>query len=186
MKKRTLRSFVLGLSAVASVLPAVGCSHTQVGTGVGAVGGALVGSAVAGRGKGAQGALIGAGAGALAGGLLGASEDRAERRAVEAHQARMVTVNDVISLTQAGTPADVIVNQIRTTGSVYTLTAHDLVTLQNSGVAPAVVREMQDSGRRRVMPTRTVVVHEPPPVVYVQPAPPPPPPGFGVGVMIRR
>ncbi|NBO93355.1 MAG: hypothetical protein EBV06_13745 [Planctomycetia bacterium] len=93
----------------------------------------------------------------------------------------MLSVNEVISLTQSGTSPDVIINQIRTTNSVYTLTAHDLMTLQNSGVSAAVIREMQDSGRRRAMP---VVIQEPPPVVYVQPAPPPP--AFGVGVMIRR
>jgi hypothetical protein len=187
MKSRKLRSIVLGLSAVVSVLPTVGCSHTGVGAGVGAVGGALVGSAVAGRGKGAQGALIGAGAGALAGGLLGAAEDKREARAVAAAQARMISVNDVITMTQGGSPPDQIIAQIRTTGSVFTLTPHDITTLNNSGVHPTVVREMQYSGTRRVVPVgHPVVVHEPPPVVYVAPAPPPPPPHFGVGVMIGR
>jgi hypothetical protein len=61
------------------------------------------------------------------------------------------------------------------------------VTLQNSGVNAAVIREMQYAGTRRVVPVGApVMVAEPAPVVYVAPAPPPPPPSFGVGVMIRR
>jgi hypothetical protein len=183
MKNRKWRSLVLALGAAASALPGLGCSNTGVGAGVGAVGGALVGSALAGRGKGAQGALIGAGVGALAGGALGAAEDKSQRQAAAAQQARMLTVNDVIALTGSGTPANTIIDQIRTTGSVYTLTAHDLRTLQDSGVSPAVITEMQYSGRRAMPVGRTVIVQEPPPVVFVQPAPPPP---IGFGVMIRR
>jgi uncharacterized protein YcfJ len=175
---------VLGTIACVSVLP-IGCTHTQAGAGTGALVGGIAGAALSGRGKGLQGAAIGAGAGALVGTAIGASEERAERRAAEAYAARALSIPDVISLTQSGTPPNIIINQIRTTGSVYTLTAHDLQVLQQSGVDPTVIQEMQQAGRRVVMPRAPVVIHEPPPVVYVRPAPPPPP-VYGVGVMIRR
>ena len=84
MKNRKLRSLVLGLGAVVSALPGLGCSHTGVGAGVGAVGGAEVGSALAGRGKGAQGALIGAGAGLASegGAICIQTMDENERNAI--------------------------------------------------------------------------------------------------------
>jgi hypothetical protein len=181
--KRTWRIAVLVSAACVGLIP-IGCTHTQAGAGAGALIGGVAGAALAGRGKGLQGAAIGAGAGALVGTAVGASEDRAVRREAEARAARALSLQDVISLSQSGTPPNLIINQIRTTGSVYTLTAHDLQVLQQSGVAPTVIQEMQEAGRRRVVVPAPVVVHEPGPVMIMRPAPPPP--VVGVGVMIGR
>lgn len=181
---RTWR-MALMVSAACAGLMQVGCTHTQAGAGTGALIGGIAGAALAGRGKGLQGAAIGAGAGALVGTAIGASEERAARREAEAYAARALSIQDVIDLTASGTPPNIIINQIRTTGSVYTLTAHDLKVLQQSGVAPSVIQEMQEAGRRRVVVPAPVVIHEPAPVMIMRPAPPPPP-IVGVGVAIRR
>jgi len=181
--KRMWHVAILLIAAAGGLAP-IGCTHTQAGAGTGALIGGIAGAALAGRGKGLQGAAIGAGAGALVGTAIGASEEQAARREAEAYAARALSIQDVIDLTASGTPPNIIINQIRTTGSVYTLTAHDLKVLQQSGVAPSVIQEMQEAGRRRVLVPAPVVVHEPPPVMIVRPAPPPP--VVGVGVSIRR
>jgi hypothetical protein len=140
------------------------------------------------------GAAIGAGLGAAAGGLTGAAIDNSERKA-EARAAAAaaaaappvppLSLKDVVDLTASGASDTVIVNQIRVTGSIYYLSAQDILYLQNSGVREPVISEMQATAYR--VPRR---IYSPAPVVqpvYVYPPPPPPPPiGLGVGFTFRR
>ena len=122
----------------------------------------------------------------MAGGLIGHSEDqqiKKQQDAVAAAQAaqaaKQLSVQDVMMLAQQHTPDETIVNQIRSTGSWYTLTAKDLVDLQASGVSQYVITVMQAADA-----PPTVVVGRPvrPRYVYVEQPPPPPPSGVIVTV----
>jgi hypothetical protein len=103
-------------------------------------------------------------------------------------------MTDVAQLAQQRVSDQVIINQIRTTGSVYHLSATDIVWLRDNGVSDAVIAEMQATGSRR--PGRRVVVGPPPPTVIYeeQPVvvvpryygPPRPAPFFGVGLNYTR
>jgi hypothetical protein len=155
------------------------------GGAVGAGTGALVGSAV---GRPGVGALIGTGVGAVTGGLIGNgiehSEKREEARAVAAAQARALGLTDVVNLVQQHVGDEVIINQIRTSGTVYNLSANEIVWLRSNGVSEPVIMEMQATATRypRVYSPRP---YYPGTVYVVDPGPPPPPPvsvGVGVGV----
>jgi hypothetical protein len=190
----------LTVSTALAVLPfSVGCSsmsHTGEGAlaggGIGAVTGAIVDRATG--GKGGTGAIVGGIAGAALGGAIGNEQDQKEKAAAQARAYAAahppVTVDDVIRLSQDRTPEGVIINQIRSTNSVYQLTTEDVERLNANGVSQAVIIEMQN--RRGDCPPRTryiAVPAGPPPVIYAAPAPviyaPPPPPAVGVGVIFR-
>jgi hypothetical protein len=101
-------------------------------------------------------------------------------------------MTDIMQMAREGQSDDVIINQIRTTGSSYILSAEDLRMLRENNVSDRVIMEMQN--RRADAHPRMRLVHVPPPAPMVLvPAPPPPvvfvpaapPPAFGVGVHIR-
>jgi hypothetical protein len=156
------------------------------GGALGAAAGGLIGGQ---RGKALPGAAIGGVLGAVAGGLTGSAIDKSERKQEQKLAAATapppLQLQDIVQLTASGSSDDVIISQIRATGSVYNLTAQDIIWLQNNGVREPVIREMQATAYRPMRRVYTAVPVQP---VYVVPAPPPPPPvGFGVGVTyIRR
>lgn len=163
-----------------AVLPAMlmlcGCaSMTPTDRGVlggGAIGagtGAIVGNALGNTGA---GAAIGAVVGAVSGGLIGNEVEKSEQRQVAAVQAQtQLGIADVIQMAQSHISDPVIIQQIRTSGSVYHLSGPDVLTLKQNGVSDVVVQEMMATAAR---PQR--VVYEP---VYVAPAAPPVALGFG-------
>ena len=172
-----------------AVLPALllcGCSslnHTEngalAGGGVGALTGALIGGAT---GHAGAGAAIGAGVGALAGGAIGHDMDKQDQRAAAAYRAHMLGVTDVASMSQQHVNDAVIINQIRSTGSVFHLSSSDIVWLKQQGVSDTVITEMQVSANRYPARyyTATPVYSDP---VYVYD---PPPVAVGVGVGFGR
>ncbi|MCI0704893.1 MAG: DUF1269 domain-containing protein [Planctomycetia bacterium] len=156
----------------------------------GAIGGGVVGTAAgtaigAATGDPLLGAGIGAATGTLGGALLGKSIDRDERREREINQAaavaaaqaqqRRMGIADVMDMAQKGHDDQVIINQIRSTGSTFQLNGSDLDMLKNSGVSARVIAEMQAA--RPVAAPGRVVVREQPTVIYgappyyVRPAP---------------
>jgi hypothetical protein len=167
-----------------------GCAdmnHTEsgalTGAGLGALGGAIIGSAVRRPGV---GAAIGAAAGGVTGAAIGNAEDKREERqqaqAVAAAQARALGVTDVAQMARQNVPDDIIINQIRTSPSVFQLTATDIQWLRENRVSDAVIREMQLTAMRA--PRRVYVegaVYQP--VVVVDE---PPPVAVGVGFYRRR
>lgn len=193
------RLCIVAMSVVALLPSCETLSHTERGAlggaGIGAVAGALAGSAV---GRPGAGAALGAGVGGVSGGLIGNSLDRSEERQA-ARQAQATAprgplgLTDVASMAAAHVSDDIIVSQIRSTGSVYELSASDIVWLKNNGVSDRVVAEMQQTRahpRRNyaVAPVYPVPVYHP---VYVaEPCYPPPPPpvgvSFGIGYVGRR
>lgn len=175
--------------AGALVLLACGCasmSNTERGIGagglIGAGTGALIGNATGHTGA---GALLGAGIGALSGGLVGNAIDDSEKK-TEAQIAAATSpgargplgVTDVVQMAQAHISDNVIISQVRSTGSVFHLSANDTIWLKQQGVSDGVIQEMLATGHR---PPRRV--YTPAPVytpVYVY-EPPPPPVAVGVG-----
>ena len=168
------------------------------GGGIGAGAGALIDRATG--GKGGAGAVVGGITGAVLGGAIGNDMDQREKATLqaradeaEAHAAagaRQLGMADVMQMAREGQSDEVIINQIRTTGSTYTLSAEDLRMLRSNNVSDRVIIEMQNCRPDR-HPRPRYIVAPPPPVVYAPPPPvyvvgPPPPPVFGVGVRIRH
>jgi Glycine zipper len=198
----------LTVAAILATSPFVtGCASTSktaqgagIGGAIGAGTGALIGKAT--NGKAGQGALVGGLIGAGVGGLIGNEHDQRDKAAMEARvqqaeaqahaEATQMGIADVIQWAKEGRSDDLIINQIRTTGSTYQLSSEDVRLLSSNGVSERVVIEMQNRRpelypRRRLVPVAPVpVIYGPPPPVYVMPVPPPPPPGFGVGVHFRN
>jgi hypothetical protein len=193
--ERRLRAGIL-LTAMAVVAGQTGCStmnNTEKGLGLGGLVGAGLGTAVgAAAGDPGTGALVGGLVGAGTGGIIGNAADREDRRrdvqqavAVANAQAaqQRLGITDVVHMVQGGHDEQVIINQIRSSGSTFQLSPGDLDFLKANGVPPRVIVEMQNA---RAMPGEPVVVREPA-VIYRDPGPvilvgprwrPPPPPGF--------
>jgi len=170
-----------------------GCSsmsNTDKGVAAGGLIGAGTGAAIGSVTKNTGvGAVIGAATGALAGGLIGSGVDKAEAKADAAHaeavaaqeqaEARRLSVQDVAQLAQQHISDDVIISQIRTTGSVYHLQPQEIQWLKGCGVSDRVIIEMQTTASRpaRRVYTQAPVYSQPTvvqPVYVVEPAPPPP------------
>jgi hypothetical protein len=163
-----------------------GCStmsNTEKGAGagglIGAGTGAVIGSAT---GHAGAGALIGGAVGALSGGLIGHGVDESERK-TEAQIAAATNpprgplgITDVVQMAQSHVTDDVIISQIRSTGSVFRLSANDTIWLKQNGVSDVVVKEMLATAGR--VPRR---YYSAAPVYVVEPEPPPVSVGFGFG-----
>lgn len=168
---------------------ATGCSSMS-NTDKGAIGGGLIGAGTGAAighalGNTGAGAVIGTGVGMIGGALTGNAIDKAEHKAEVAQAqadaavaARQVGMTDVVSMAQQHISDPVIIQQIRSSGSVFHLSANDIGYLKANGVSDRVVMEMQATATRPVV---RPVYGRP---VYVYEPPPPPPPvrvGFGVG-----
>ena len=162
-------------------------SNTDAGILGGAGLGAVLGTILGGRHPG-TGAAVGAVAGGIAGGGAGALADRAEARAearadartqaaiAAANQRPPLSLEEIQQMSAKGIGDDVIIGQIRTSGSVYNLTADQITWLHDYGVHDCVIREMQATAWRtpRRVYTAAPVIQ---PVYVVEPVPPPI--GFG-------
>lgn len=164
----------LSLSLMLAMVASTGCQSPYrsdqgalFGGLLGAGTGAVVGAA---SGHPGAGAAIGAGVGALSGAAIGNAidESEAKNRAMIAQQfgrqvaAGAVSTNDVIAMTKAGVNEELIMNHVRANGMVAPLQTGDLIQLQQQGVSPQVIAQMQASPPRPMQP-----------VVVQQPAPPP-------------
>jgi len=201
MKRQT---YALVPAILAGALLSGGCESMSgtakgglIGGGAGAGLGALAGSASGNAGK---GALIGGLAGTVIGGIVGNDVDseekkRTERRlAVAESRPAMIQSNsarlgvfDVIQLSKEGMNEDVIINQIRSTGSTFQLSTEDVRALSANNVSPRVIVEMQNRQpvARVVHQQPQVIYHHRPQPVYVVDPYGPPPPVIGAGFYTR-
>ena len=76
-------------------------------------------------------------------------------------------LQEVVKLSQAKMPDDVIKNYIGSTGKSYRLSADDIIYLNSQGVSPGVIGALQTASSANTPP---------PPVASPATAPPPPPP----------
>jgi outer membrane lipoprotein SlyB len=193
-----MKLHVLTLVLATSSVVLTGCvnpngtpDNTGGGALIGAGSGALIGAA---NGRGGGGALIGAAIGAIAGGLIGHSIDQdqqerlreqAPQTYVRVDQGQPLGVADVKALAKAGISDDIIINQIRSSRTVYHLSTVDIIDLRDSGVSDKVVNFMINTpsvigGTSEVAPvpdtSAMVVTQSPPPapvdtVVVAAPGP---------------
>jgi uncharacterized protein YcfJ len=191
MTTRILRSLLL-LPALAVFTGCSTMSSTDKGVlGGGAIGagtGALIGSAT---GHAGAGAAIGAAVGGVTGGLVGNEIDENKKKTdaaiatVQAQQAQQAAgrgplrLEEIAQMAQQGISDNLIINQIRSTRSIYNLTPNDIAYLKSQNVSDAVVTEMQATASRVVPVDNRVYgrAYYGPDVVYVNPPPPP----VGVG-----
>jgi Glycine zipper len=176
---------LFGSALLSITLLSSGCdsmSHTDqgllTGAGIGAVFGTMLGLVTR---HPVEGAALGAVAGGAVGGVVGNAEDHAEHRAAVQQavaqaaadqQRRWPTLYDIAKMTAEGTPETVIINQIRTTGAIYQLSAEDLNYLQQNHVSVAIITEMQATATRAPTVVQPGVVVQPAPAV-IYGAPPP-------------
>lgn len=166
------------LLVLISLAPAaVGCrsmSRTQEGALVGGTAGATIGAVVGGQeGRPGTGAAIGGLIGTTVGALAGDAADRDERRIKQAQWEASqpvvgpMSLEEIVRLTERGVEDQIIINQIRTSGTRYHLTSENILWLQDNRVSSAVIREMQATARYR---PRTIYmerdIYGAPPVVY--------------------
>ncbi|HEY7424309.1 MAG TPA: hypothetical protein VH682_08790 [Gemmataceae bacterium] len=165
----------------------VGC---ETGAGTGAAAGGLLGAGIGGLvghcpGAALAGGALGAGAGLVGGGIADAvHEKKAQKAAVTQAAVRAPSLEEIVRMTQSAVPPQQIIDQIRTSGFPYQLTSDQVIWLNQQGVNPAVITELQASANR---PPPGRVVYRAAPVVqpvYVY-GPPPPPVAVGVGVGLR-
>jgi Glycine zipper len=171
---------LLMLPALLPLFPVIGCassSNTDRGLVNGGVLGALVGAIAAGPRHALGGALVGGAIGATAGGLTGAAIDNSERKtATRVAAQRALALQDIVALTASGSSDDVIISQIRNSGSGYALRTEDVLYLKNSGVREPVILYMQATGGRPV-----AIYAQPQPVYVIEQ----PRPSIGVGIGFR-
>lgn len=173
------------VAGLLTILSASSGCETAAGTGAAAGGllGAGVG-ALAGRCPGAAlaGAAIGAGGGALAGAGVDIARDRKAQKAAQAASAQAVarapTLENIVSMTQNAVPPQQIVEQIRTSGVIYRLTADQIIYLNRNGVDTRVINALQDTA---LSPASVRTVYTAAPDVMVQPVYVAPAPVVGVG-----
>lgn len=123
----------------------------QSKTATGAVAGGAIGTGAGAIIGGGQGALIGAAVGTTTGALVGYSLDSAERDRVEQSNPKTLkhldngdrlSVQDIITLHQAGLSDKKIKDLIKQTQSTYTLNTRDIHKLENAGVSSDVINYM--------------------------------------------
>ena len=170
------------MASLLTTLATTGGCETAAGTGAAA--GGLLGAGIGGLashcpGGALLGAAIGAGAGTLTGAAVDIHRDKKAQRAAQAAAAdtaaRALSRDDIVNMTQNAVPPQQIIEQIRTSGVVYRLSAEDIIWLNRQGVDTRVINALQDSAYRPA-PVRTVysaspVIVEQPVVEYVTPAP---------------
>jgi hypothetical protein len=107
---------------------------------------------------------------------------RAEAQAVQSHMG----MTDVVELCRSGVAPQVVINQIRSTGSRFELSTSDIQYLTTNNVPQDVIAAMQQTQNQPAKviyrtPPRTVVYETGPYApVYVAPAPVYVRPSFGV------
>jgi outer membrane lipoprotein SlyB len=184
-----LHALTFALAASAVVL--AGCvnpdgtsDNTAGGALTGGAIGAITGAAIGGPRNGGAGALIGAAAGVIAGGLIGHSIDQdqqmrlreeAPQTYVRVDQGQPLSVADVKALAKAGISEDVIINQIKSSHTVFHLSVADIIDLRDAGVSDKVVNFMINTpsavgASTEVTWPATVVVSQPPPPPPVETA----------------
>jgi outer membrane lipoprotein SlyB len=175
---------ILNLIVAVAAIGLAGCQNpdgTQNNTGSGALMGgamgAVTGAAIGGSQHGGEDALMGAAAGALAGGLIGNSMDQQQRARLREQspqtyarvdQGQPLSVADVKALAIAGISEEVIINQIKSSRTIYRLSTTDIIDLRDAGVTDKVVNYMINtpSTAGAAAPASTMIVRQ---------APPPPP-----------
>ncbi|MBX3417703.1 MAG: hypothetical protein KF851_08880 [Pirellulaceae bacterium] len=200
MKRVVMLAVCLGFCTLANA--GFAQNHTRDGTIGGGAAGAVIGGIVGKQsGKTTEGALIGGVVGAITGNIAGSSKDQQiareryyqnqlvqQQQRINQLSSRVVTTDDVISMTRNGLSDNVIINYIQTNGVNRQLSVSEIISLHQMGVSENVISAMQRApvgNPAMSQPTpvhvqsapSTVIVREhypayAPPVIYHTPPPP--------------
>ncbi|MDP8264773.1 MAG: glycine zipper domain-containing protein [Candidatus Aceula lacicola] len=134
---------------VISLLVAVGClgcesmgANTKKGAGIGGLLGAVAGGVIGHQGgHGVEGALIGGAVGAIGGGTIGSGIDdqQAAEQPAASLESEHIPIMKIVEMTGQGVPAEVIIDQLKSSGSFYELDADTIKYLEDKGVDPKVI-----------------------------------------------
>jgi uncharacterized protein YcfJ len=143
---------------IAIVSISLGCAENQTRIGEGAGIGGVLGAAAGGiighqTHSTAAGMLIGGAVGAAGGAAVGAQIPKQQQTTTTTTYAgpstasaiNQVTMQQIVDWTRQGLPSDVIISRIKTTNSMYALTADDVAYLRKQGVSERVVETMQSA-----------------------------------------
>ncbi len=142
----------IGFCAIALLLASC---ESKAGTGALAGGGlgALSGGLIT---HSATGAVVGGAIGAAAGGLIGYALDEQDRKTMQQNSPNtlqkidnkeQLDIQDVENMSKNGLSDDVIINQIKSTESVFHLTTDQIIELKNAGVSQKVIDYMIQTGQ---------------------------------------
>lgn len=136
------------LGLITALIMVCGCASSGPKQRTGAVCGGLLGAAAGGiighqSGRGLEGAAIGGALGAVGGAMVGSDMDK-QATAVNPDHISIIQVADMAG---RGIPDEVIISEIRRTGSVYQLSSEVITYLKQHGVSDAVINYMMSSGR---------------------------------------
>lgn len=158
---------LLGFSCAGCRSPYYADQAAGLGAVAGGITGALVGEH---NGSALAGAAIGTAVGALSGAAIGDvidSEVARNNALIEARLGRQLsgatTTGDVVAMTQAGVPEDVILAHLRANGTTGPIGVDEIISLNQQGVSANVIKAMQSPPRPQVQPatvTTPVVVEE--------------------------
>jgi hypothetical protein len=117
--------------------------------------------------------MIGSAVGALSGAATGSALDDIEARNQAMIQQQLgrplvgaATLEDTVSLSQAGLSDEVVIQHLRAQGFSGTLTSHDLIALKQQGVSERVISVLQELSRSgRPVVQASAVGPVPPPVI---------------------
>ncbi|MCB9747495.1 MAG: glycine zipper 2TM domain-containing protein [Candidatus Omnitrophica bacterium] len=116
--------------------------NTKKGAGIGALTGAALGGIIGHQdGHGWEGALIGGAAGAVGGGLIGRQMEK--KQMVE--NPSYIPLTKIAELAKSGVPSDVIIDEIKQSRSVYSLTAEMIEYLKENDVQDKVIDYMLET-----------------------------------------
>ena len=177
-----MKKHLLLLTLASSAVFLSGCenpdgsvNNTGSGALIGGAIGAITGAAIGGSHHGGQDALIGGAIGAVAGGLFGNSADQEQRERLRAQSPRTYSrveqgqplgLADVKALSRAGISEDVIISQIKNSGTVFRLTAPEIIELRDAGVTDKVINYLINTPSTAPLsapPTTDVIQYAPPP-----------------------
>ena len=158
MRKSTAALTLLSLSSLALLSGCHSHNYTQRGAATGGLGGAGLGAVIGeiASDEPLAGAAIGSAVGALSGAAVGSGLDKIDARSryrtesLAANQAVYqqpigTSMNEIISMSNAGLSDQIISRHIRTQGFGQSLDAGDLIALRQQGVSDAVIADLQDS-----------------------------------------
>ncbi len=183
--RNLIATAIIGLSITGCVTPQGRPDNTATGALTGAAVGAVIGSTA--RNPGA-GAAVGAAVGALAGGAIGHGVDqqqeaqeaqyRAQAQQQEMEDTQPLTIDDIISMSQARIGDDLIISQIRNSRTVYHLKTSDILDLKRTGVSERVIDFMINTPDEIRSAETERVAGTPPPPPMVEPVVMAPGPGY--------
>lgn len=169
-----------------AVVPCVSCAlmigcqatnYTQRGASMGGLGGAGLGAIIGelAADEPLAGAAIGGAVGALSGGAIGSGVDEIDalnrsrvQQAAYQQASATATLNEIVSMSDAGLSDEIISRHIRSNGYAGPLDAGDLIALRRQGVSDLVISDLQASASvpavrvatRERIPEPTVIVEE--------------------------